>query len=422
MRVALFEDRWERLEPLSLTRPTFDLKAGARTLREKQLDAAHALQWGAWVRPWLADVCRVEHPHRPINDLAWLRSQPVLLINGRWLPSGPIEIDEPCVGMIDDQVAFAWVPPEAWHGAEESDVESLLHHLPMRLPNAVASGQMIDRPWDLVEANARELECDFCVVRSSPRRSLQDVTVLGSADYVWIDPTAAIEPMVLIDARNGPVVIGSNAQVAAFSRIEGPCHVGASTQILGAKLRGGVSLGPHCKIGGELEAAIVHGFSNKSHDGFLGHSYVGEWVNLGAGTHSSDLRNDYGEIGVVQQGRLERTGLRKVGCFVGDHVKMGLGTLLNTGSAIGAFSQVLPAGRFAPKYMPPFSTYVNGTLREAPPVSALLETARIAMNRRGRTLTLEQEALYRAIEMHTAAERTRAIRENEQRTLRRQAG
>ncbi|MFO0866495.1 MAG: putative sugar nucleotidyl transferase [Gemmataceae bacterium] len=84
MRVALFEDRWSQLEPLSLTRPTFDLVVGARSLREKQLDAAHALQWGAWVRPWLADVCRHIHPRRPINNLAWLRSQPVLLV-GRWL-------------------------------------------------------------------------------------------------------------------------------------------------------------------------------------------------------------------------------------------------------------------------------------------------------------------------------------------------
>lgn len=422
MRVVLFEDRWAELEPLSLTRPTFDLVVGARSLREKQLDAAHALDWGAWVRPWLADVCRLAYPHRPINDLAWLRSQSVLLINGRWLPSDTIDVNEPCVGMIGDQTAFALVPPHCWDGIEEADVEAILHHLPIRLPNVAAAGRMIDRPWDLIEANAAELERDFHVFRGRPAMTPQSLTVLGSVDDVWIDPSASIEPMVLIDARKGPVAIDQNAIVAAFSRIEGPCYVGPASQVLGAKLRGGVSLGPHCKIGGEAEASILHGYANKCHDGFLGHSYVGEWVNLGAGTQSSDLRNDYGEVSVVQQGRSVSTGMRKVGCFVGDHVKTGLGTLLNTGTTIGAFSQVLPAGRFAPKYMPPFSSFANGALREASPIDQLLHTARIAMRRRGRELTPQHETLYRAIELHTAVEKTRAIRDSEQRSLRRQAG
>src|SRR5205085_8278996 len=109
-----------------------------------------------------------------------------------------------------------------------------------------------------------------------------------------IDPTARLDPMVVVDTTGGPVVIDAEVVVHAFSRLEGPCYVGPGCQVLGAKVRAGTSLGPGCRVGGEVDASIILGRSNKYHDGFLGHSYVGEWVNLGAGTHTSDLRNDYG--------------------------------------------------------------------------------------------------------------------------------
>src|SRR5439155_2723037 len=131
--------------------------------------------------------------------------------------------------------------------------------------------------------------------------------------------------------------------VTAFTRMEGTCYIGPGTQVMGAKVRGGTSLGTQCRVGGEVEASVVLGYSNKYHDGFLGHAYVGEWVNLGAGTSNSDLRNDYGEVTVAVRGERVRTGRNKVGCFLGDHAKSGLGALLNTGTTAGAFSNLLPA-------------------------------------------------------------------------------
>src|SRR6185503_20580297 len=122
-----------------------------------------------------------------------------------------------------------------------------------------------------------------------------------------------------------------------------PCYVGPESWILGAKLRGG-TVGPWCRVGGEVEASVVQGYSNKCHDGFLGHSYLGEWVNLGAGTQVSDLRHDYEAVTVPLGGERVNTGLTKVGCFIGDHTKTGLNTLINTGSVVGAFCQLLPTG------------------------------------------------------------------------------
>src|SRR5262249_36975440 len=180
-----------------------------------------------------------------------------------------------------------------------------------------------------------------------------------------------------------PAVIGRGAVVPAFPRLEGPCYVGPQAQVLGAKIRGGTTLGPDCRVGGEVEASIIHGHSNKYHDGFLGHSYVGEWVNLGAGTCNSDLRNDYGEGTVTGAGRRGPTGLTKVGCFLGDHTKTGLGTLLNTGTVAGMFCNLLPSGSLLPKTIPSFCTWWNGGLAEQGDLPALLRTAAEVMRRRG---------------------------------------
>src|SRR5262249_10523639 len=121
---------------------------------------------------------------------------------------------------------------------------------------------------------------------------------VGPADRLLIDPSARIDPMVMADTTHGPVVIGPRAKVTAFTRLEGPCAIGEGSHVLGAHIRTGTSIGPYCRIGGEVECSIVHGFTNKYHDGFLGHSYVGEWVNLGAGTITGDLRTDYEPIAV----------------------------------------------------------------------------------------------------------------------------
>src|SRR5262249_20302252 len=166
-------------------------------------------------------------------------------------------------------------------------------------------------------------------------------------------------------------------------------------------------------IGGEVEASIVQGHSNKYHDGFLGHAYVGEWVNLGAGTSNSDLRNDYGEVSVAVNGRQVATGRSKVGCFLGDHTKAGLGTLLNTGTAAGVFCNLLPTGGLLPRQVPSFASVWNGALVETGDIDSLLRTADRVMRRRGQALTEAHRALYRTLFEQTAAARRQTIRDAE---------
>ena len=153
-----------------------------------------------------------------------------------------------------------------------------------------------------------------------------------------------------------------------------------------------------CRVGGEVEQSIFHGYSNKYHDGFLGHAYVGQWVNLGALTTNSDLRNDYGPVSVVLDGKTAvNTGSTKVGGLIGDHVKTSIGTLLNTGACVGAMAQVATPGVLLPKYIPSFAWYVKGKVGEGPGRKKFYHTARLAMARRGISWTGADEAMWDAV-------------------------
>ena len=246
--------------------------------------------------------------------------------------------------------------------------------------------------------------------------------LIGSAEQLYVDPAARIEPQVTFDTTHGPITVAAGAVVQAYSRVDGPCHIGPGTQVnSGTRLRGGVTLGPHCRVGGEVECSIVQGYTNKYHDGFLGHSYLGTWVNIGAGAQVSDLRHDYGEACVPVRGEAVPTSRVKVGCFLGDHVKIGLGCLLNTGTVAGAFGQFLPAGRLLPKEVPAFCTTSFDRLAPRGELDGILTTADYVMRRRGQELTPVHDALYRALYAATAGDRRRALRDADVRRLRRSA-
>jgi UDP-N-acetylglucosamine diphosphorylase/glucosamine-1-phosphate N-acetyltransferase len=312
---------------------------------------------------------RHQFPGVRVNDFAWLGAAPVLLVNGRWLPPARFTpaVDRSCVGIVGDEAAYvALTAPAAGPGSWEA-LDECLEGWKSQLPQVAAPGKVFRHLWEVVQHNGEQIRRDFeAGLIPQPARGLWLDTgpaLVGSPEWLAVDPSARIDPMVVIDTTRGPVIIERHAVVHAFSRLEGPCHLGAGTEVHGAKVRGGTTLGPQCRIGGEVEASIVQGYSNKYHDGFLGHAYVGAWVNLGAGTQNSDLRNDYGEVTVTVGGRAVRTGLTKVGCFLGDHTKTALGTLLNTGTSVGAFCNLLPAG-LSPRAIPSFTTWWNGDVVE----------------------------------------------------------
>lgn len=422
MRLSVFEDTSVAfLEPLTLTRPAWSLWCGASSLLERQQRALAADEVGALVRPELLAVCRLQYPHLVINDPDYLQDDDLVLVNGRWVPPVPFALDmtRPHVGLVDGQVAYVVLPPGG--GAEDwsENLQYWLDHCRLTLPQVAADGFMIDYLWDLVDRNPAALTADaeWFQRALAARASSQGTAVVGPQERLVVAEGAVVEPFVFADTRQGPVLIDQGAIVQSFSRLEGPCYIGKETWIMGAKLRGG-TIGPKCRVGGEVEASIVQGYSNKYHDGFLGHSYIGSWVNLAAGTQTSDLRNDYGLVKISVANQRISTGRTKVGSFIGDHSKTGLGALLNTGTVIGAYCNVLPAGELLPQVVPSFCM-VNHKIQERQDMRQLFTTAATVMGRRGEIFTDAHRDLIYWLYDCTAADRRRIIRDSEMRMLRR---
>jgi UDP-N-acetylglucosamine diphosphorylase/glucosamine-1-phosphate N-acetyltransferase len=267
--------------------------------------------------------------------------------------------------------------------------------------------------WDLVLANPGQLTEDFFAAgRRGVEGAIEEPSIIrGSRSDVYIAAGARVHPLVVIDATTGPVYIDEHAEIHPFTRIEGPCYIGKRSVLLGAKCREGNSIGPMCRIGGEIEQSIIQGYSNKYHDGFLGHAYVGQWVNLGALTTNSDLKNDYSNVSVVLDGRRPiDTGSTKIGALIGDHAKTSIGTLLNTGAYVGAMTLLVASGRLLPKFIPSFTWCVNGLLTEGSGKHRLYRTAQTAMGRRDCPWTPAEEALWDEVFRMTTAVREEAIR------------
>ena len=304
--------------------------------------------------------------------------QPVV---GAWLPPGT-----PVPNCIDDGIDDG-----SWPEWEAVAVE----------------GQLLGSPWELIAANPARLRQDAeqwadCEVHASVHRVGSGRIVLGDG--------AVLEPGVVLNTVAGPIVLAAEVQVRAHSRIAGPFYAGPGSTILGGSLSV-TSLGPRCKVRGEVESSVILGFANKAHDGFLGHSIVGRWANLGAMTTNSDLKNNYGPVRALVRGRSVETGLVKGGCLLGDHVRTGIGTLLNAGSVVEAGANLFGGG-LAPKYVPPFSWgWGEGTERTSYEIERFLDSAERVMARRGVALSEAMRSLYRRAFTETAALRGRAFAE-----------
>lgn len=415
MRLAIFEDdAAANFAPIALLRPVFELLCGHFSARERAVEFLPVSDWAAFVRSELEDVYREDHPGCHVNNTGWLHAGSTLLINGRWLadPATYTSIQPDSVGIIDGTVVYLTLDPMEAALLSGENWDDALPQIARTRTRVNAPGKLARYPWDLIHHNPDQLRWDF-VARdfglSQADEQGQHVAILGPAHQVFIDPSASIDPFVVIDARKGPVSIDAGAMIQAFTRLEGPCHIGAKSQLFRANVREGTTIGPVCRVGGEIEGAILQGYVNKYHDGFLGHSYVCPWVNLGALTTNSDLKNDYSTVRVPLAGDSIESGEMKVGCFIGDHTKTAIGSLFNTGSSIGVMSLILPDGELLPKHVPSFSRIWHGELIDGLPLEKGLATARAAMERRNKRLTSAQETLLRRVHAMTYAERERAI-------------
>ncbi|MCS7015485.1 MAG: putative sugar nucleotidyl transferase [Gemmatales bacterium] len=408
MRLCIYEDQAvDQLEPIVLARPLVQVWLGASTLLGRFLKRFRPARWGLWVRPHLSALAQELFPDIPINDLDWLQHDVTLLVNARWLPPTSLNLpDTPHVGICAGQVAYVHLAEEK-RPSLPSDWTNNAHLFLETLPCVATTGTMLTHPWDVIAHNELALLEDGKNWLASPgERCLPPgVHLVGDPENVYIHPSVTLEAPVVLNAQDGPIILDQDVKVHAFSRIEGPCYVGAKCVLYGARVRRGTTIGPGCRIGGEVEASIFQGWANKYHDGFIGHSWIGEWVNIAAGVQISDLRHDYKTVPVCSRGQRQDSGLTKLGAFIGDHTKLGLGVLVNTGSLFGVFCSILPGPSYAPSYIPSFSRSVRGELRPERDVENCLETARRVMARRQQLLTPCLRDLYRYLYLRTNSDR-----------------
>ncbi len=417
MRLVIFEpENYRNFFPIAHLRPTFALRCGASQLYEKIIrnHPGHAVS--LFCRNTLTDTFAATAPDScAVNELATLDDD-LLVINGNLLiGEWMLECDGPeTVGVTGDgELLYARITRATAAILPHGEIHSFLAAAAASLPSRETMDMNLLRwQWELVSHNAEAIKSDFRLTDHRGVRGWfhESVTVYGPASRLYVAAEAEIHPQVVIDTNGGPVTVESGAVIFPHSRLEGPCHIGPGTHITRGNIRAGCSIGPDCRVGGEVEESIVHGRTNKYHDGFLGHSYVGEWVNIGAQTVTSDLKNDYSMVSVYMctsgdGWEFVPTGSQKVGSFIGDHVKTGIGTLLNTGSNIGTGAILLPSDGLAPKFVPSFCWLVDNAATAGFGLEGMLEIARTVIERRGDFFAESYQVLLESVYDLTVEER-----------------
>lgn len=382
VRLFLFDDQLARhWAPFTLTRPVGELLFGCLSLRARAEMIFGLPCEGHLSRSSLADFDEPGAPrglapddvgHEGIRIL--LSSRAVIDFQHIDPPSGGTRIfvgGEPAGWILSDGEPLPSVTRLRDPGAETDGGERM-----------ELDGYLIGRPWDLIEKNCDRIAAD---VEHLWADDAAPAGVIRIGDgIVSLGQDAVIEPGVHIDLRNGPIRLDDGARVEGPARLTGPLFIGRGSTVLGGAV-GTSSVGTVCLVRGEVSHSVFLDFVNKAHDGYIGHALLGRWVNLGAFTTNSDLKNNYRPVHVWTPGGKQDTGMLKVGCFAGDHVKSGIGTVLNTGTVIGAGSNLF-GGTMPPTVVPPFSWGVGGDLRDHR-LDKFLATAERAMARRGEVLT-----------------------------------
>lgn len=418
MKLGIFEDEYyQNLFPLTLTRPAYELRIGALSLRDRIVKELSnfddILLFG---REYLKEV-QEERINVCMNDLLKVDDD-VLLINGLVLADKKLmrslqKISRPGIAILHEgRVVAALLKMEHFQNLDlQRSLTSAtnVNDAIIRLSSEKLQADdvyMVKYPWELIELNSKILSNDIRSMVDRDRIVSIDpsVKVYGDIRDVYVEDGALIEAGTILDTKPGPIYIKRNTYIQSPSRISGPAYIEEDCTIFGAQIRSGCSIGRMCRIGGEVEESIFHGYSNKRHYGYIGHSYIGEWVNIGAGTTCSNLKNTYGTIKMEIGGRRLDSGSMFLGMFVGDHVKTSIGTYIFSGKRIGTSSHLYGV---ITEDVPSFTIYAR-SLGSKPTtlfLESAIDTARRMMERRNVNLSRAYERMLRYIFELTRSER-----------------
>jgi UDP-N-acetylglucosamine diphosphorylase/glucosamine-1-phosphate N-acetyltransferase len=352
-RLYLYDDAQARLfEPFALTRPVSELRAGAEVIRLRWERAAGGKAYAFIGASHLRDFKELDSP-RPAGPETTVPAGSVI-VNSRFVVSLAARIDDTSAAFAADGVICAVRVRKSTDIARLLDGSMDLKDLvPQDVVPAALPGRWLNEVWDLVGSLPEQLAEDIPLMGGElSGAAVENATVIGRHS-IYLETGTGIEPFVVLDASAGPILIRRGATVASFTRIVGPCYIGEDSHVVGDAIRG-CSIGNMCKVRGEMSSTVMLGHSNKGHTGFVGNSYLGRWVNIGAGTTTSNLKNTYGIVSLWTPSGVRDTDLQFLGSLIGDHAKLGIGTMLTTGCVVGAGANVFGAN-VTPKYVPPFA-------------------------------------------------------------------
>jgi len=379
MNYILFDDYSRNdLLPFTYTRPISEIRIGVLTITKK---------WEKYLNSKVSfhtqDFLSTKYKKQSGTDN--------IFINGKICPNK--ELLNLILNLKNNSVIKAGNDLLAFRTNENKnfDVEELLKSA-IEIPENFIS---IKNVWDIFSKNSEALKNDFEIIthgRKSQQLSNTN-TLIGDVNQLFIEEGAIIEAAIL-NVSVGPIYIGKDAEVMEGSMIRGPFSLGEHSALkLGTKIYGATTIGPNCKVGGEVNNSVIFGYSNKAHDGFLGNSVIGEWCNLGADTNNSNLKNNYGNVKLFNYSdeEMKDTQLQFCGLMMGDHSKCGINTMFNTGTVVGVAANVFGAG-FPSTHIPSF-TWGGADNIETYKLDKMFETAERVYARRGMELNSDERTI-----------------------------
>ena len=367
MNYILFDGPFRNaLLPFTYTRPVADIRFGILTIREK------------WERYLGATTTTITEDYL-VSKFPMVELEENTLINASYTPN------ENLVEMIQNlkpkQVIYDGDVVVAFRAAETQSEIDFDAFKPLVCPELTLS---IKNTWSIFKLNGAAIEADFqLITKNRTSQPLPEQVVAFNADQIFIEE-GAILPLCVLNATNGPIYIGKDSEIMEGSMVRGPFALCENSVLkMGAKIYGPTTIGPHSKVGGEVNNVVFFGYSNKAHDGFLGNSVIGEWCNLGADTNTSNLKNNYAEVRLwnYESENFAKTGLQFCGLMMGDHSKCGINTMFNTGTVVGVSVNVFGSG-FPRNFIPSFSWGGHSGLSTYLTKKAF-EVAQVVMKRRG---------------------------------------
>ncbi|HDP76543.1 MAG TPA: glucose-1-phosphate thymidylyltransferase [Bacteroidales bacterium] len=385
--IVLFDDqRRDDLLPLTFTRPVAEVRLGILTISQKW-----SMLTGAAVYYLTQDYLQAKYPNAPMGN-------PVLLINGGVCPD--MELIEKVNSL---RLNEAIVKDDTVIAAMLNSTADTLPAIGLYEKTIEYKGDILEvkYPWDIFRYNGEALVRDYTLItRGRKSQPISTTNTVLNPENVFIEEGARVECAIL-NAETGPIYIGKDAEVMEGSMVRGPFALCKhSTLKMGAKIYGPTTVGPHCKVGGEVNNSVFFAFSNKAHDGFIGNSVIGEWCNLGADTNNSNLKNNYASVKLwsYREKGFVDTGLQFCGLIMGDHSKCGINTMFNTGTVVGVSANIFGEG-FPRNFIPCFSWGGAAGFTTYQPEKAF-ETARIMMSRRELPFTdIDKDILLKVFEL-----------------------